>query len=190
MNNYETLKGGLPAAAIVDRQRKPLLSWRVAILPYLDAQSLYDKFKLDEPWDSPHNKALLKEMPAVYGCPSRDLAGEPGMTAYRAFSGPGAILDPTRLTRLDQVTDGTTNTVLVVESAEAVPWTKPDDLPFGNARALQGNPLFGAGSKHPGGFNAAFADASVRFIKLSISPQTFRALITRSGGEFIAPGGP
>ncbi len=181
-NNYENLKGGFPAAAIVDKQRKPLLSWRVALLPYLEAQSLYDKFKLDEPWDSPHNRALLKEMPDVYGCPSRNPAGEPGMTAYRVFSGPGAILDPTRPTPLAQVTDGTSNTLLVVESAEAVPWTKPEELPFGNARALQGIPLFGAGSKHPGGFNAAFAHASVRFIKMSISPQVFRALITRAGG--------
>ena len=190
MHNYATTNGGFPAAAIIDKQRKPLLSWRVAILPYLEQQTLYDKFKLDEPWDSPHNKALLKEMPAVYGCPSRNPAGEPGMTAYRAFSGPGAILDPTRPTRLDQVTDGLTNTILVVESAEAVPWTKPDDLPFGNARGLPGNPLFGAGSKHPGGFNALFGDGSVRFVKLTVSPPLFRGLITRAGGEVVGPAGP
>ncbi len=190
MHNYESANGAFPAAAIVDEQRKPLLSWRVAILPYLEQKSLYDKFKLDEPWDSPHNKALLKEMPAVYGCPSRNLAGEPGMTAYRVFSGPGAILDPTRPTRIAEVTDGLTNTFMVVESVEAIPWTKPDDLPFGNARGLPGIPLFGAGSKHPGGFNALFGDGSVRFIKMSISPQLFRGLITRSGGENIAPGGP
>ncbi|MGP0065542.1 MAG: DUF1559 domain-containing protein [Isosphaeraceae bacterium] len=190
MLNYESANGGLPAAAIVDKQRKPLLSWRVTILPYLEQKSLYDKFKLDEPWDSPHNRALLKEMPAVYGCPSRNLAGEPGLTAYRVFSGPGAILDPTRKTPLAQVTDGTTNTLMVVESTEAIPWTKPDDLPFGNGRFLPQNPLRGAGSRHPGGFNALFGDASVRFIKLSINPQTFQALITKSGGEIIAPGGP
>jgi hypothetical protein len=192
MHNYVTVNfpGGFPAAAIVDKQRKPLLSWRVAILPYLEQKSLYDKFKLDEPWDSPNNRALLGQMPPVYGCPSRNLAGEPGMTAYRVFSGPGAILDPTRPTPIAHVADGLTNTVMVVESAEAVPWTKPDDLPFGNVRALPGNPLLGAGSKHPGGFNALFGDASVRFIKLSISPQLLRGLITRSGGEMVAPGGP
>ena len=77
MHNYASANGGFPPAAIVDPRGKPLLSWRVAILPYLDANPLYAKFKLDEPWDSPHNKELLKYMPAVYGCPSRNLAGEP-----------------------------------------------------------------------------------------------------------------
>ena len=185
--NYESANGNYPPAAIVDKQGKPLLSWRVAILPYLDANPLYTKFKLDEPWDSPHNKELLKYMPAVYGCPSRNLAGEPGLTAYRAFVGPNTLLDPTRPTRIAEVTDGTSNTVMVVESTQAVPWTKPDELPFGNAPAPRSNPLLGAGSRHPGGFNALFGDASVRFLKLSISPLTFRALITKSGGEVVAP---
>src|SRR5262249_6686880 len=147
---------------------------------------LYAKFKLDEPWDSPHNKELLPYMPAVYGCPSRNLAAEPGMTAYRVFSGPGALLDPTRPTRLAAVTDGLSNTLMVVESVQAVPWTKPDDLPFGNAPAPRSGPLFGAGSSHPGGFNALFGDASVRFFRSSINPQTFHDLITKSGGEVIA----
>jgi prepilin-type processing-associated H-X9-DG protein len=189
MHNYLTANNGLPPAAIVDQQGKPLLSWRVAILPYLDANPLYAKFKLDEPWDSPHNKELLQYMPAVYGCPSRNLAGEPGLTAYRIFAGPGALLDPTRPTGIEAVTDGMSVTLMVVESTEAVPWTKPDDLPFGNAAAPRANPLLGAGSRHPGGLNALFGDGSVRFIKLSIDPQVFRALITKSGGEVIGPAG-
>ena len=43
----------------------------MAILPFLEQQALYSKFKLDEPWDSPHNKALISEMPPTYLCPSR-----------------------------------------------------------------------------------------------------------------------
>src|SRR5205823_2696261 len=70
----------------------------------------------------------------------------------------------------------------VVETKEAVPWTKPDELPFADGVPA---PLFGAGSPHVHGFNALFADGSVRFLKVSIDPQLLRALITRAGGEVI-----
>ena len=59
MHNYHAQQNKFPGAAITNKQGKPLLSWRVAILPLLDQQGLYEKFKLDEPWDSPHNRALL-----------------------------------------------------------------------------------------------------------------------------------
>ncbi len=85
----------LPKPAITDKDGKPLLSWRVAILPYIEEAELYNKFKLDEPWDSPHNKALIKEMPSTYLCPSWPATG-PGMTTYQAFVGPGASLKRAR----------------------------------------------------------------------------------------------
>src|ERR1700731_3796855 len=70
-HNYHSANNAFPRAAITDKQGKPVLSWRVAILPYIEQQELYKKFKRDEPWDSPHNKALLKEVPTTYVCPSR-----------------------------------------------------------------------------------------------------------------------
>jgi prepilin-type processing-associated H-X9-DG protein len=165
-----------------DKDGKPLLSWRVAILPYIEQAELYNKFKLDEPWDSPHNKELLKEMPATYRCP--DVTGaEPFTTTYRGFVGQGALFETGQDVGIAGVTDGTSNTIAVVEAKEAVPWTKPDDLPFDQAAKPS---LFGAGSPHPGGFNCGFADGSVRFIKNSIAPMVFKALITRAGGEVIA----
>jgi prepilin-type processing-associated H-X9-DG protein len=184
-HNFADANNGFPAAAITDKNGKPLLSWRVAILPMLDQQALFEKFKLDEPWDSPHNKELLQSMPPIFTCPSRSQGGEPGMTTYRAFAGKGALLEPNRPTPIAEITDGTSNTLMVVESTEAVPWTKPDDLPFDNGVEPPANPLFGAGSLHAGGVNALFADGAVRFIKMSISIQTFRALITKSGGEVV-----
>ncbi len=165
-----------------DKDGKPLLSWRVAILPYLEQGDLFNKFKLDEPWDSPTNKPLLKEMPQVFLCPDRTKA-EPFTTTYRGFTGPLAIFDDNRSITLVDVTDGTSNTIAVTESKDAFPWTKPDDLPFDPQAAPS---LFGAGSPHPGGFNCGFADGSVRFIKDSISVIMFKALITRAGGEVIA----
>ena len=149
-HNYHAATNAFPAPAIADKDGKPLLSWRVAILPYVEQQELYNKFKLDEPWDSPHNKALIKEMPPVYLCPSRKNPAE-GTTTYRVFVGDGAMFQEGQGTPLEAITDGTSNTVMVVEATDAVPWTKPDDLKFDpNAKPT----LNGAGSPHPGGFNA------------------------------------
>jgi prepilin-type processing-associated H-X9-DG protein len=184
MANYESSTGAFPAPAITDKQGKPLLSWRVAILPYLEQGTLYQKFKLDEPWDSPHNRALLKEMPPVYLCPSR--AGvEPFTTTYQVFAGQGAVFEKGRGAKLAEITDGTANTIVVVEARNAVPWTKPDDLSFDPAAAPS---LFGAGSTHPGGFNVLLADGSARFVSMSVDLKVFRSLITRGGNDFVPQG--
>ncbi len=185
LHNFHSTENHFPAAAITDDNGKQLLSWRVAILPFIDQGPLYNRFKLDEPWDSPHNIALLKEMPTVYACPSKPPGNEPGMTTYRAFSGAGALFDPAGPIGLVSVTDGTSNTVAVVESRKAVPWTKPDELTFGNNQDIPPNDLLGAGSSHPGGFNALFADGSVHFLKSSIGAEVLKALITRAGGEVV-----
>jgi prepilin-type processing-associated H-X9-DG protein len=182
MHNYHAANNTLPKPAITSKDGKPLLSWRVAILPFLEQGELYNKFKLDEPWDSPHNKALLQEMPATYLCPSRSNVA-PNTSTYRVFTGKGALFEEGQAIGFVAVTDGTSNTLMVTEADEAVPWTKPDDLTFDPAAAAS---LCGAGSNHPGGFNASMADGSVRFFKMSINLNVFRALITRGGGEVIA----
>lgn len=181
-HNYHDAQNSFPKQAITDKDGKALLSWRVAILPYLDQQELYNKFKLDEPWDSPHNKALIKEMPPVFACPDRQKLA-PGETVYRGFAGKGTILEPGNAVGMAAITDGTSNTIAVVEAKESVPWTKPDDLPFDPEK---GKAPFGAGSDHAGGFNAAMADGAVRFIKSTIDANVLKALITRAGGEVIA----
>jgi hypothetical protein len=181
MHNYHAANNTLPKPAITDKDGKALLSWRVAILPFIEQGALYNKFKLDEPWDSPHNKALLQEMPATYLCPSRNNP-EAGTTTYRVFTGKGALFEDGQAIGFVGVTDGTSNTLMVTEAEDAVPWTKPDDLTFDPAAAAS---LCGAGSLHPGGFNAGLADGSVRFFKKSINLNVFKALITRNGGEVI-----
>ncbi len=89
MHNLHDVNNHFPPQAIVDDDGKPLLSWRVAMLPYLEQQDLYNEFKLDEPWDSEHNKALIPRMPAVFAIPGA-AKPEPGKTFYRGFSGPAA----------------------------------------------------------------------------------------------------
>ena len=80
-----TPSAAFPPAAIVDKQGKPMLSWRVAILPYL-GRAVYPGFDLDEPWDSPHNLALVNDRPDVFAC-SSDLDLKPGMTGYQVVVG-------------------------------------------------------------------------------------------------------
>ena len=185
MHNHESAESRFPAAAIVDKDGKPLLSWRVRILPYLGQDSLYKQFHLDEPWDSANNKPLLAQMPKVFACPSAP-ASTPlttGLTIYQGITGEHTILDGAEGTPLSAITDGTSSTLLVCEAATPVPWTKPEDLVLPERQLLMG-----LGGPHPGGFNAMFADGSVRFIKNSVGPEVLRALATRDGGEAVGPG--
>ena len=167
-----------PGAAIRDKNGKPLLSCRAAILPYMDQQGLYEKFHLDEPWDSPHNKALLKEIPEVYRPVNR--TDEPRIsTYYQVFTGPRPV-EEKQGASFDQITDGTSLTLLVVEAGSPVPWTKPEDITYDKEK-----PLPKLGRQFPGGFHAAFADGSARFLSAAIKEPVIRSLITRNGGEII-----
>jgi prepilin-type processing-associated H-X9-DG protein len=186
MHNYHNVNNAFPPPALVDSNGKPLLSWRVAILPYIGQRPLYNEFKFDEPWDSAHNKALINRMPPTFAVPGTN--AETGKTFYRGFSGDQCVFDPKLKdgTPINTVTDGTSNTVAVVEAKTAVIWTKPDEelpLPPGNDAAK----LLGlVGGHFPGGFNALFLDGSVRFLKMSINPAAFRAIVTRNGGEVVS----
>src|SRR5438093_7201056 len=66
MHNYHDTYGHLPPAALKNKKGKPLLSWRVALLPFVEEDKLYKEFRLDEPWDSAHNKKLLAKMPKLF----------------------------------------------------------------------------------------------------------------------------
>ena len=153
----------------------------MAILPFIEQAELYNQFNLDEPWDSPHNKTLIDKMPAIYACPSTPGSPNSGMTHYQVFAGPGSIFEEEK-PRIRDILDGTSNTLLTVEAKEAVVWTQPDDVEFEEGQ----NPQSACGSAHPGGFNAGFADGSVRFLKDTINAEVFKALVTRNGGEVIS----
>jgi hypothetical protein len=171
----------LPAHAIYSADGKPLLSWRVQILPYLEEQALYEKFHLNEPWDSEHNRALIPQMPAALQNPNLTLG--PGLTNYLAIVGKPCMFDGTAEgRRFRNVVDGLSHTVAIVEAdaAQAVPWTKPDDLNY-DAQA----PATGLGHLRPGGWLAGFADGHVTFISNDAATELLNALFTCAGGEVI-----
>jgi hypothetical protein len=189
LHNFHSANNHFPAD-VRGKDGKPLLSWRVQILPFVEQGPLFNEFKLDEPWDSPHNKALLDRMPATYAVPGSP--AEPGMTFYRGFSGKGTLFDPAVPQGVDlaKITDGTSNTIAVVEAREAVPWTRPDsEIPF---KADDQKPetlkalLESMGGHSAGGFNALLCDGSVRFLRDATAVQVIRALITRDGGEVVS----
>jgi hypothetical protein len=186
---YEREHGRLPPAAIRDAAGRPLLSWRVLLLPYLEQGELYRRFHLDEPWNSPHNRTLLEQMPRIYHAEAGNPSGPPNSTFYQVFDGKGTAFEGEGLT-LDQINgaDGCANTILVVEAGQAVPWTKPADLPYAAGQPL---PAFGDFYKHEhyvnprGRFLALFADGSVRCFFHATPERVIRPLLTWNGGEAV-----
>jgi prepilin-type processing-associated H-X9-DG protein len=178
--NYEDAHNRFPARAIFDKEGKPLLSWRVMILPELEEAELYKQFHLDEPWDSENNKKLLDKMPAVFKHQKLD---KPGVTVYQAVVGKGFAFEGSEGTKLASFTDGTSRTILVVEAApeRAVPWTKPGDW-----SPDLSDPTVGLGGLAASNVaNFVFADAHVESIAKPIDAKLFKALLTRNGGEPI-----
>jgi prepilin-type processing-associated H-X9-DG protein len=188
LHNFHDTNRALPAAYSATKDGKPLLSWRVHILPYVEAQALYEAFHLDEPWDSEHNKRLLARMPAVYRSTGSNAGAS--KTNYLGVRGSNALFIPPPKEMLGQllpvgisfaeVTDGTSNTLMVIEvpDAKAVEWTKPDDWEPNFAL-----PLEGVTGSRPDGIQVLFADGSVRFLSTTLGPKAIEFLITRNGGE-------
>lgn len=192
MHNYHNDHKELPPVFTVSKDaiQTPLLSWRVLILPYLEEEALYKKFKLDEPWNSPHNiEVMMKNpMPKVFRLPGQsEYEALPQDTNYRAFySKPGAAKSAglsfgSKMT-LGLITsqDGTSNTAALVEGAP-IYWTKPEDIEYAEAAPLPGF----RGRWFNNTFQVAMFDASVRSIQADIPEADLKAIITRNGGEII-----
>jgi len=181
MLNYEKSQKRFPPAASRDRNGKPLLSWRVHILPYLNQGALYERFHLDEPWDSPHNKDLIPLMPKLFCHAPRESAAQ-GLTTVMVFVGQAAPFGDPQGPRLAQIADGARSTIMIVHAGKdrAVPWTKPEDLPFDPA-----DPAVALGTIPAGGFEAVFFDGQPIRVARDVVPGILRALVTHAGGEVI-----
>lgn len=186
LNFHETYKrfpvGEFPGddGLIKYKEGKPLLSWRVYLLPFIEEGPLYDQFKLDEPWDSPHNLSLLDEMPHVYRSPSSS-PGSINKTRYLAPVDPFSILGQSKKVAIRDITDGTSQTILLVEvgADKAVPWTKPEDLTYDPK-----NPVGSLGDigDH---FTISLTDGSVHQLKSTIDATSLINLFRRNDNNSV-----
>lgn len=182
-HNYHATFACFPTAVSFDEQaKKTRLSWRVHVLPFLEQRALYDEFRLDEPWDSQHNRELISRMPAIFR-PANDKLAAEGKTRLVMPLGQETIAPPEKRTiSLRDVTDGTSNTIMLVETDDqhAVVWTKPVDLEIDRDQ-----PLAGLAVRTAGGFLVAMCDGSVVMFRNSIPPEDLKAMFTRAGGESV-----
>lgn len=184
-HNYHDASGTLPHA-IADGTGRPGLSWRVALLPYLGQTNLYKSFKLNEPWNSEHNKQFVARMPTIYAPPR---VFTDGYTYYQSFTGEGAVMPPAlkgqpgqpfRGLKLSAILDGTSNTFMIAEANEPVIWTKPAELPF-----APGKPPKLGGAVFAEGFHAVFCDGAVRFLRGGIDAKNLSNAIQTNDGQIV-----
>ncbi len=186
-HNYHATYARLPNYASTDKDGKPLLSWRVHLLPFLEQQQLYSQFHLDEPWDSEHNIKLIEQMPKVFRSPNSQ--AKPGYTNYVTIRSNDSLfpaLDINRQPRTEgirfgEVLDGLSNTVMVVEANDrsAVIWTQPDDL-VPDMQILQ--QIVGL---YRNQFAVLMADGRVIWLPSEMGHDTLLQVISRAGGEPI-----
>jgi hypothetical protein len=183
LHSYNDANAALPGGE-VGIKHQPGLSWRVAILPYIGEDVLYRQFRRDEPWDSPHNKKLIDKMPKVFAHPLHPEDARKGLTYYRGFTGPNTVFG-SKDVRIENIADGLAYTLLVVEAADPVPWTKPDELVYD-----PNGPLPRLGGHFPAGIVVVMCDGSVRTIRADISDRALRNAITINDGQPPGPDWP
>src|SRR5687768_6007213 len=114
MHNYHDTHKQFPPAYVADSNGTPMHSWRVLILPYIEANHIYDRYDQTQPWDSATNRQLLSEMPQTYRCLSSGPEAGGQTTSYVVVQGPETIFDADKPCKIASITDGTANTILVV----------------------------------------------------------------------------
>lgn len=189
MHNYHDEYGSFPPAYIADEGGRPMHSWRVLLLPFLENRELYELYRFDEPWNGPHNRLLGSLMPRAFRCPSDE--GPASNTSYLVVAGPKTVFPGATSVGIKDITDGTANTILLVEAAgSGINWLEPRDLSYEealhgvNTKAAAGMNL-GISSHHEGGAQAAFVDGSVRYLRDTLTADQLRPLLERNDGQLV-----
>jgi hypothetical protein len=187
LQNYHDDYQSLPPPYITDADGKPMHSWRILILPYLGEKALYDRYDFNEPWNGPSNSKLHKETLRVFCCPSRPGKQSHTETSYVAVTGPETAWPGDKPVGLASLTDGTSNTILVVEVADSgIHWMQPRDLPMAQI-PMSVKPKNGQGisSDHPNVALVVFADGHTTALTKNTPAEILRRLLTIADGEPI-----
>lgn len=180
LERYHEAKGSYPPAALVDKDGRPTLSWRVALLPYLGEDNLYKEFRLDEPWDSLHNKKLIKRLPKAFKAPH---SWHKGRTHDLVFTGMNTVFEGKNGTRKADIDGKTILLVLTAtEDNESIYWTKPADLEYVDSKPIPN--LFGS---YGDSCHILFANGTYRLLKKDTDEKVVRSLIKRKGPKEKLP---
>ncbi len=211
MHLYHGKHKHFPPAVVIGPDGKTPHSWRVALLPFLDQEKLYKEYRLNEPWDSEHNKQVLAKMPAVFKSPGDNRPGH--LTSYLAVTGPNTVFgkstrpagragiemstepfatgglaggggveskpEPVAGVRMREITDGTSNTIAIVEARREIPWTKPEDISF------DGKTVPELGGFYSGGFCVGLCDGAARYLPDTLNPETLKYLLLINDSHVI-----
>ncbi|MGD9646502.1 MAG: DUF1559 domain-containing protein [Pirellulales bacterium] len=182
LHKYHDRTESLPPRVARSPEGAPLLSWRVLILPDLGYEALYNEFRLNEPWDSQHNRPLAEKMPREFGGPlAADTQPGSPHTSIVALYGPQTCFAAEGPRRWSDVTDGLAFTLLLAETRGTTVWTCPDDV----AVDEQGQPQRRLAGTHPGGAVIATADGQPHFLTDAALAELLPALLSIAGGEPI-----
>ncbi len=179
-HNYHDVYKHLPVIGSRSADGKPLLSWRVHVLPLIGQGALYKQFHLDEPWDSPHNKTLIAKMPPIFSADRSSNSSRKGLSNYLMPNGNGAVFRDFEPRTLTEISDGTSRTAMLVEVGDdqAEIWTKPGGWVFD-----PDNPVRGLGGHIPGRIHVGRADGSI--VVLPPDYESFAELFTADAGDEI-----
>ena len=184
LHNYHDMYGQFPPAFVADETGKPMHSWRVLVLPFIDGKELYDAYRFDEPWNGPNNSKLANRMPPAFHSHSEP----PSTTNTNAvvIVGPDTAFPGSRSTRLEDFKDGQENTILLTEIGNStIPWLAPRDLSVETmsfrVQDKQKPSISSVSWRQP---YVVFADRLTTFsLSDTLSPDELRALTTIAGGE-------
>jgi hypothetical protein len=186
LQRYDARYGSLPPAYIADQNGKPMHSWRILILPFLEQEPLYKEYDFSEPWDGPHNSRLMQRCPKQFRC-HEATNQNPSATSYVAVVGNTTMWPGNRGSRLEDIKDGTSNTIMLVEVADSdINWMEPRDLSFEQAtKGVNVDKQHGISSNHAGIVCVAYADGHGTYLVDDVSSEALKALFTIAGGETV-----
>lgn len=187
LNAYHDAHGTYPPAYLADAKGKPMHSWRVLVLPFLGQQELFDEYDFSQPWNGPSNRRLLDRMPDVYRCPAEENRASTD-TSYAMVVAAGTISDGPTGTARTEISDGTGETLLVVESSPSgIAWLEPRDLDGNKITYVINDPQQAGGirSRHADEANAVTCSARSVTLWSASDEEQVKADTTIAGGESL-----